>query len=304
MSSSTLKKTGGGRFDPHEGNIYFIASNMDSLEYGSQVHDYILIAINEVNSIDLPRIERWLTSGKKLFIDSGVFNLATTYARKHDVSMDVALSIAPEQMEGFEALFKKYVNLIKHVESDVWGYIEIDQGGRDNKIKTRARLEALGLRPIPVYHPLNDGWDYFDELASQYDRICFGNIVQADPYTRKRLLATMWERHRRYPELWIHILGLTPNTHSHSYPSNSADSSSWLAGMRWSHAMRESAMGAAIGAFSLNFRYRYGSAPDEPDSRYKALLMAGYCSHMLQLNWRNHIAALKELGIEVYPHER
>ena len=58
--------------------------------------------------------------------------------------------------------------------------VEVDQGGRENKIKTRARLEKMGLRPIPVYHPLNDGWDYFDYLAENYDRICMGNVVNAE----------------------------------------------------------------------------------------------------------------------------
>ena len=62
------------------------------------------------------------------------------------------------------------------------------------------QAESLGLKPIPVYHPLLDGWDYFDELAAQYDRICFGNIVQAPAATRIRLLHTLWERHRRYPD--------------------------------------------------------------------------------------------------------
>ena len=62
-------------------------------------------------------------------------------------------------------------------------------------------LEQMGLRPIPVYHPFNDGWDYFDYLAERYDRICFGNVVQADRETRKRLVATAWERHRKYPHL-------------------------------------------------------------------------------------------------------
>jgi hypothetical protein len=46
------------------------------------------------------------------------------------------------------------------------GYTELDQGGRDHKRRTRTRLHDLGLNPIPVYHPFNDGWDYFG--AEQY----------------------------------------------------------------------------------------------------------------------------------------
>jgi hypothetical protein len=51
-------------------------------------------------------------------------------------------------------------------------------------------LEQMGLRPIPVYHPFNDGWHYFDYLAERYDLVCFDNVVQADRETRKRLVAT------------------------------------------------------------------------------------------------------------------
>ena len=112
------------------------------------------------------------------------------------MTMDEVLSMAPEKLDGFDSLFDKYVRIIKEIGEESWGYIEIDQGGKDNKIKTRDRLHKLGFNPIPVYHPLVDGWDYFDYLAERYDRICLGNIVQAQNETRKRLLATMWERKR------------------------------------------------------------------------------------------------------------
>lgn len=298
----SVKRTGGGTFEPKEKGVYFIASSAGRLQYGSEAHDHLLIAVNEITGpADYTHLQYWLNQGKKIFLDSGVFNLATTYARKHGLSMDEALSTPPERMEGFDRLFEKYVSIVRQFEGQLWGYIEIDQGGRENKIKTRARLEALGLRPVPVYHPLNDGWDYFDELAQQYDRICFGNIVQADAPTRQRLLATMWQRHCRYPHLWIHILGLTPNAVMNAYPSNSADSSSWLVGLRWAAAMRERAMGASAGTFPLHFRYKYGSDPDSETGNNKAVKLAGYWAAMIGRNWRNHLQALADQQMEVYP---
>jgi hypothetical protein len=160
---SDVIRTGGGAFDPHEDRIYFIASNVGRLEQASSVHHHLLIAVNEIEAAsELRAVEGWLKAGKKVFLDSGVFNLAMTHARQHNLSMDAALSTPPEDVDGFDRLFEKYVALVRQMQDRLWGYIEIDQGGREHKIRTRARLEALGLRPIPVYHPLNDGWDYFD----------------------------------------------------------------------------------------------------------------------------------------------
>ena len=293
-------KTGGGSFDPKEPNIYFIASNTERLTHAHMTHTHLLVAINELETArDLDRVEAWIDEGKKIFIDSGVFNLAMTFARKKTISMDEALALAPGEMDGFEELFEKYVSIIRRFEGGIWGYIEIDQGGRENKLKTRARIEALGLRPIPVYHPLNDGWDYFDTLAQQYDRLCFGNIVQADAATRRRLLATMWQRHVEYPDLWIHVLGLTANEMAHMYPANSCDSSSWMGGIRWD-GFKERAMGQSLGVLPKNFQYVLGSDATGDAGSQRATRMCAYGAYMLHRNWRNYIADLRAEGIEVY----
>ena len=47
------------------------------------------------------------------------------------------------------------------------------------EVATATPAHAEGLAPMPVYHPLNDGWDYYDELAGSHDRVCIGNLVQA-----------------------------------------------------------------------------------------------------------------------------
>ena len=141
--------------------------------------------------------------------------------------------MAPEEIDHFEWLYDIYVEVCTELGDQLWGYSELDQGGRENKVRTRHQLEGLGLKPIPVYHPLNDGWSYFDDLAQEYDRICYGNLVQANGYIRKRLLATAYERHIAYPDLFIHFLGLTPNELQMSLPFDSADSSAWTAPFRW-----------------------------------------------------------------------
>lgn len=117
----------------------------------------------------------------------------------------------------------------------LWGAIELDQGGVEHKPRTRARIEEeFGITPIPVYHPLLDGWDYYDDLASGYDRICFGNLVKASPPLRLRLVHTASERARGYPYLWTHLLGVYPNENVLAMPlRGSCDSSSWLTSERW-----------------------------------------------------------------------
>ena len=289
----------GGRWDPEEQMVYFIASNVSTMTKIIHVNPKILIAVNELGSQgDLNQVIEWAENGKNVFIDSGVFNLTNEHARKHDVRMDEALSLAPEEIDGFDDLFKNYCRVVESLKETCWGYIEIDQGGRDNKIRTRARLESLGFRPIPVYHPLNDGWDYFDELAEKYDRICFGNVVQADRATRKRLLATAWERRRKYPDLWIHLLGYTANEALNAFPINSCDSSTWLAGVRWPEAFVTRAALKSVAHLGVEFAYDFDVDKDDPGGWSQGLQLGAYEASMLTYQWRAIEREYRALGCD------
>ena len=266
----------GGKWDRTAWPAYFIASNPETLRHAFEVNDHLLVAVNELKGDeDLALLERFIANGCNVFIDSGVFWLATGHAKAHGLSMDEGLSLAPDKIDGFDDLFRRYVETVTKIGDRAWGYIEIDQGGRENKIKTRARLEGLGLRPIPVYHPFNDGWDYFDYLAENYDRICFGNVVQADPETRRRLIATAWERRRKYPHLWIHALGLTASELTTAWPINSCDSSSWLSAVRWGrhHASSANKRCWLIGE---EFNYDPAAGFDTSTGHRKARRMCSY----------------------------
>jgi hypothetical protein len=299
----TVTKTG-GRFDRAEGFAYFLAADIQTLVHVSPAHEWLLIAINEINSDeDMQVIEDWAAAGKRIFIDSGIFWLTMNHARKHGLSFDEMLNMPPEKLDGFDALFDKYCRIIDRVGDKVWGYIELDQGGRDNKIKTREKLEKLGYNPIPVYHPMNDGWDYFDYLAERYDRICFGNVSQTTGMTRMQIVATAWERHRKYPDLWIHLLGLTPNEWLYALPVNSGDSSAWLNVVRW-NGYKPKACGKSFGGLPKNFQYEIGSDGTSEKGHRKARRMGAYGSYMLQRNWRNHLRRLEAQGFELYPSEK
>lgn len=262
------KRTGGGTFDPADRHLYFAAG--ESPRYPR----HVLCAVNEVLTPGLEKgLQRMLDDDHVVLLDSGIFWLTNRHKRAHGISMDEALSLAPEDIDGFAELHARYIELVQRYGERLWGYIELDQGGADNKRRTRAGLEAAGLAPIPVYHPLLDGWDYFDELARRYDRICYGNIVQAPAPVRLRLLHTLWERHRAYPDLWVHVLGLTANHWCLAIPPDSCDSSTWLAPLRWPNLNIESALMRKVGGLVPGFSYDLDD-PGHPDrGRHPAAAM-------------------------------
>lgn len=238
MSTTTLppgvKATSGGRFDRDDPFLYYIAG-AGRLDEMQPPHENVLVAVNELKSPkDFDRFDRLLDE-RKVLLDSGIFNLAMTHARTHEVSHDVGLSMAPEEIDGFDALWDRYGEVVTKYHDRLWGIVELDQGGVANKPRTRARIEAeFGIVPMPVYHPLLDGWDYYDDIAANYDRMCFGNLVKASPPVRLRLIHTASERARAYPYLWTHLLGIYPNENLLGMPlRGSCDSSSWLTSQRW-----------------------------------------------------------------------
>lgn len=255
-----VKQTTGDAFDPNAAQTYFIASAPGTVE--STSFPQVLVAVNELESQKhRDSIRRLIDNGCQVMLDSGIFNLAMNHVRAHDVTHNEALSMAPEEIDGFDQLWDLYGSIVTEFGKDLWGVVELDQGGVENKPRTRALIEKeFGIVPIPVYHPLLDGWDYYDDLAQEYDRICFGNIVQASPPLRVRLAHTAMERAEKYPYLWTHLLGM-----SQSSPilglrmRGSMDSSSWLAPVRWNATWRSYAMGTIVLGFGTEMMAHAGT---------------------------------------------
>ena len=299
----TLTRTGGRAYDPTEQPLYFISSNADRLRQAGPMHDSILVAVNELRGEkDRAIVSQFFATGAKVLLDSGIFNLGMQHGRSHGLGFYEVLQLAPEQIDGFEKLEAQYIALVKAYEDHLWGYVELDQGGQHNKIRIRAKLEAMGLRPIPVYHPLVDTPDYFDYLGQRYDRICIANVVQSPVEVRRRILATVWEKKRRYPELWIHVLGYTPDPLLSAYPFESADSSTFLAAMRWGLALDR--------AFGKPLDLRRGFVPglasegvtqDSPRGNNKATRLAGMLSDAQERIWSHSVHRLTDLGAPPCP---
>jgi len=293
----------GGNFDRSDWPIYYIASSYEIYKACSHLYPYILMAVNEIRDDNIEGLESLCLNGAHLLIDSGIFNLTMEHVRRHadeGLTMNDALALAPDQIDGFDKLLERYLRIVDRLGNIAWGYIELDQGGRDNKIKTRAMLEAKGLKPIPVYHPLNDGWDYFDYLAERYDRICFGNVVQADRATRIRLVATAFERRRKYPYLWIHLLGLTANEWLNAYPLTSCDSSTWLGMRRWGRG-NEYAGNRKFSQFLTDMNYVLGRSDLEDRNHTASDKVSAMQHNHLVRNWRNHLTELERLGFVLCP---
>lgn len=243
-----VKETTGERFNRDDPFTYFLASS-DSMS-PRWTYKSMLVAVNELKSrADVDSLERALDRGVRVMLDSGIFNLAMEHVRKHGTTHDYALSMAPEEIDGFSELWDRYGTIVTEYGHRMWGIVELDQGGAAHKPATRSRIEAeFGIVPMPVYHPLLDGRDYFDSLATNYDRICFGNIVQASPKMRQRIMHTAFEQGRRYPYLWMHLLGLYPNETLLHFPiRGSCDSSSWLTPIRWLKSWRPWSMLKSLG---------------------------------------------------------
>jgi hypothetical protein len=229
--------------------------------------------------------------------------LGVNHGKKHGLSFYEVLALPPEEIDGFEQLIDRYMDTVTALEPLLWGYVELDQGGPENKRRLRAMTEAKGLRPIPVYHPLVDDYAYFDELAGQYDRICMANVVVTPRPMRKRLLATLWERCRAYPHLWVHLLGYTPDDVTNAYPAASVDSSTFLGAVRWGNTWATS-MNLPVSRMPFGMNYKLDrSQKTERGGQDDAYRAAGYQAAMDQRAWSRTIADYKRHGLPQFPDE-
>lgn len=291
MSSS--RKQTGGLWDPTHRYLYFLAMRPTMALACGDNADAVLTAVNEIgDGADLAAFGELLSRGVPLLIDSGVFNLASRHAEAHGVTHDEALRTPLEQLDGFAELWERYTTLVGTYGEKTWGYIELDLGGHVQKRNTRARLEEMGLRPIPVYHALNDPVEYFDELAETYDRICVGNLVQASPETRKRILCSIYLRRRQFPGLkWIHALGVTPNQVLNAFPFESVDSTTWMATIRFVQGCTPRTCLRTLGGMGKGFRYTH----ENQGEHRIATAMGAYWASMNGRCWRHYMQVLEGL---------
>jgi hypothetical protein len=240
---TAIRKTD-GKWSKDEMGLYFLAlwdtdmpSKLATMPYQkgiSALIEYNLLAREDdavEAALDLTKIYR------HLFIDSGVFSLANAEAKRKNVSFEEGLRLKLSDIDTGEEYLAAYMAMCHQIKDYVWGYVEVDLGGRDEKIKMRDRFHAAGLSPIPVYHPLLDGTDYLEYLCDRYDRICVSNLVQSNSETRSILTAYVYNFIQQRPKKkrpYVHYLGVSPGqAHFAHNCLGSCDSSSWAMGRRF-----------------------------------------------------------------------
>lgn len=248
-----------GRWSMADAPTYFAAIVSAHIPNVAPLNQFLLCTAPDVERNDtLERCAEYCQQGGRLMIDSGVFGLAMAAAKKRGVSHNEGLKTPPEQIEGWHEFMQSWRRCIDRLRDCCWGYVEIDLGGTEQKRKTRAMLEADGYRPIPVVHPISDGWDYFDELADRYDRLCIGNLVKSNERVRIDILRTVAERRVGRRVKWIHALGVTAAPVWLSAPTESCDSTSHANSLMYGQPMVESSAFTIGNISSMPYRRGVG----------------------------------------------
>ena len=286
-------KTSGGRYNPENKGIYFPATDLNRLLRNIHVHERALVPLNilkgEQSQDKLSEIAK---HGVNLFIDSGCFFLASEMAKRNNISIDDAFALPPSEVIGYASYMEVYFKFLSKYESDIWGIVEMDFGGADGKKAFRKEAHKRGFYPIPVYHLLVDPAEYLEELLSTHDRICIGNLAQMGSGDVKRVLPALWDACSKYPDVWVHLLGVTPRPRLVAYPFHSYDSSSWLAAVKWTNGYTVSYHYSKFGTPGKEFWFVRGVNTDSPSGSAKA---AGLAVYEALLRDRNHNQHLREI---------
>jgi hypothetical protein len=288
----TERRRTGGRWEPQRRFRYFPVMGGDCHHCD---FDTVLIAMDEVRRDPGPMLTQ-MARGAQVLLDSGVFIAASNHAKAHQMDMGDALALPPESIDGWSALEQGYLETVQKYGNDLWGYIELDQGVTAQKRATRRRLESMGLGPIPVYTPVNDPPSYLDELCQEYDRIAVGGIVRLSAPAKIRVFHAVWERTRKYPDVWVHLLGVNPDHRLHAYPAASCDSSTWMDPVRWGRQTLRSC-GAPFGKLPPDFVYALGSDKSAPGGREDGFKLACYVARFDDRNWSSYLAGLDRVTL-------
>lgn len=241
-----------------------------------------------------------LDEGHTVLFDSGVFVLASSFARKMDYSYERVLKLEPSRIPNYDRFNDIYLSVIEQYGSRLWGYVEMDFGGETRKTQSRTSAEANGYNPIPVYHPLIDSAEYLETLLSSYQRICWGGLARAGSSEHIRLMAMAWDVHRRYPNCWFHFLGVGPRWTLYAYPVNSYDSTSWRMVTNWGGDFVDYVMGKTFKGFSRDFSYELGSDPNGITGSMKVKKMALISANCSHIGYVDHLVEMENHNVEIY----
>lgn len=293
-----VKITGGGTFDPDLQGLHFFATGLQwHLRVSGAGHKNYLVAVNHISEGAKGNQELELLLSipdVRVFLDSGIFTLCADHARKHGLQLEEVFGFQPEQLDGYDKLKTRYLELIRMYQNKLWGYVELDMGGTETKTRVRGQMEAEGFAPIPVFHPMHDSWEYLETLLTTYDRICVGNIVNASPKTRAMVLSEVAIRKRKvHSDCFIHILGASSNGLITSLRFESCDSSSWNSRLRFP-VLNNVFLDGNIDGLPSWFLYEQGAGPQIIT---QAGLGCAYQQHLFNMGRSAFLGELIEQGL-------
>jgi len=275
----------GGSWDADDWPVYFLAGYAMRSVNNRAITRSRLFAMNELAGEPVRQVARGLIQrGVRLFIDSGVFDLAQRTAAERNCTFAEASALPASQVPGFDALRDLYITVLQEFGDVCWGYIELDQGAPDEREARRAELRALGLSPIPVYRPLTDPLDEFVSLLTRYDRVAVGGIVAIPARPKRRLLMSLAEVVRDYPDTWVHLLGYIPLPPIAHLPFRSCDAA-WWKHLAMFAALQPRAALAPIGRLATAALPARGRDSEESGSHAFADLAAALSESSAERNW-------------------
>lgn len=157
---------------------------------------------------------------KSVFLDSGGFT-----ARKLNIDLDI----------------KGYADfLLKNPHFTVYANVDLNES--EKTIANQKALEAMGLKPIPVFH--YEEWqagkhDLFDFYIKNYSYIALGGVAGKQNSNVPIMQYLDYCFLRTQDKIKVHGFGMTAMYLLKRYPFYSVDSTTWLAGARYGTLMRK-----------------------------------------------------------------
>jgi hypothetical protein len=208
-----------GLFDMQEGiNIYLSNTGMpnyvDTQPYVRREDFRILLSYHYYRSVDLDKVfaEKFSKPYPQVFADSGAFSAFT---------------------QGVDINLREYAAWLKRWSHYLTAYSNLDVIGNAEQTRVnQARLEDLGLKPLPVFHT-GEPWSYLEWYIERYQYMALGGMV---PYLRDHKLLMPWliQAFKMAKGRTVyHGFGCTNWTIVKALPWYSIDSTSWLSAARY-----------------------------------------------------------------------
>jgi len=155
-------------------------------------------------------IQYCMTNKIDLFLDSGAFS-----AKSQGLSIDI----------------DAYIAFIKEHEHLLTVYANLDVIGNPiASARNLKKMEAAGLKPLPVFHHGSDPDEFLVPLLEKYDYICLGGLVKTSDLVL--YLDRIWSNYlvdsTGLPKVKVHAFGMTSLPLMLRYPWYSVDSTSWV----------------------------------------------------------------------------